>query len=71
MPREVVHEADGPYFIDEAEFEAQDRDIAICRCGLSAEFPHCDGSHRAAEDEEEGVVYRYEDGERRVVRDAE
>jgi CDGSH-type Zn-finger protein len=34
--------------------------LFICRCGLFAEQPFCDGSHRATEDEAEDVVYRYE-----------
>jgi len=69
MAREVTHHADEPYKIDEDEFEEQGRDIAICRCGLSSNKPHCDGSHRACADEEDGVVYRYENDERRVVSD--
>jgi CDGSH-type Zn-finger protein len=70
MAREVIHTADEPYKIDEEEFEEQDKDIAICQCGLSSNFPHCDGSHRAVADEDEGVVYRYdEDGEREVISD--
>ena len=33
--------------------------IEVCRCGLSANWPFCDSSHKAARGEEEGKVYRY------------
>jgi CDGSH-type Zn-finger protein len=60
MSREVTHDATGPRFVDEEAFEEMG-DIAICQCGLSANYPFCDGSHRATEDEEDGVRYKYED----------
>ncbi len=68
MARDVTHEADGPYVIDEDEFEEQGGTVYICECGLSDTKPFCDGSHTAVADEDDGVVYRYdEDGERTVV----
>jgi CDGSH-type Zn-finger protein len=56
MGREVTHEADGPYVVDEAEFEEQGGTVAVCQCGLSGNGPYCDGSHRSCADEDDGVV---------------
>jgi len=60
MAREVIHTADEPYKIDEVGFVNWNQDIAICQCVLSSNVPHCDGSHRAVADEEDGVVYKYD-----------
>ncbi|MFC7137421.1 CDGSH iron-sulfur domain-containing protein [Halobaculum litoreum] len=65
--REVTLTDTGPVRFDEDDLHDEYGDIAVCRCGLSDEFPLCDGSHRATEDEEPGVCYKYVDGERRVV----
>lgn len=67
MAREIVHEANGPYIVDEDEFEEQGGNVAVCQCGLSSNKPFCDGSHQATEDEEEGAVYRYDGDEREKV----
>ncbi|WP_440008478.1 CDGSH iron-sulfur domain-containing protein [Halomicrococcus sp. SG-WS-1] len=71
MAREVTHTATGPLKLDEDDLDPEKGDVAVCLCGLSDDYPFCDGSHRVTEDEEEGVVYRYEDGERRVVSEDE
>lgn len=72
MPREVTTDGDRPYIIDEEELEDQGGNVAICQCGLSADKPFCDGSHRQTEGEEEGVLYRYdEDGEREIVSESD
>lgn len=71
MARLIRHDATGPRRVDESDIHPEKGDIAICQCGLSAEYPFCDGSHRATEDEEPGLLYRYEgdddENPRRVV----
>ena len=47
----------GPYlvkgkfvFVDkDGKEEEKDGNIALCRCGLSANKPFCDGAHRASD----------------------
>jgi len=41
----------------------------ICMCGLSKNKPFCDGSHKLCGDEEEGKLYKYENGKRVEVKD--
>lgn len=61
MSREVTHEATGPAILDEDDIDERHGDIAVCQCGLSDDRPFCDGSHQAADDEEDDVRYKYED----------
>lgn len=65
--REVTHDATGPLRLTPEDVDAEKGDVAVCLCGLSDEYPFCDGSHRRTEGEREGVRYKYVDGARRRV----
>jgi CDGSH-type Zn-finger protein len=67
MAREVTHEARGPYIVTPEDIDAEKGDVAVCMCGLSDEYPFCDGSHRATADEDPETLYKYDDGTRRIV----
>jgi CDGSH-type Zn-finger protein len=41
--------------------EPTDKPAFICACGLTRNFPFCDGSHKAARSEEAGKLYVYGD----------
>lgn len=56
MTRIVQMEDRKPLLIDPDELEEA---VWICRCGLSADWPYCDGSHKQARDEEAGKTYAY------------
>lgn len=60
MAREVTHDETGPYIVEPEDFEEKG-DVAVCLCGLSNDYPFCDGSHRVAEDESPGTTYKYSD----------
>ncbi len=59
MVRLVKKDAMGPM-----EVKVGNESRWICMCGLSSNQPFCNGSHRMCAGEEEGKVYRYENGKR-------
>jgi len=61
MARLVKHTEKGPYLIKEGKFP-----MAICGCGLSANKPYCDGTHRKTRDEAEDKVYQYDEAGNRT-----
>lgn len=63
MPRLVRHDAMGP-----VKIEPQDKAIFVCACGLSQNFPFCDGAHKGCKAELPDRLYVY-DEERRQVRE--
>lgn len=67
MPRRVTHEATGPLKLDRSDLDERKDDVAICLCGLSEEFPFCDGTHRITRDEPNDTVFEYDDGDRRAI----
>ena len=65
MGRLVEHDATGPLKLDESDIDPEKGDVAVCLCGLSDEYPFCDGSHRGTVDEDGDACYRYVDDESR------
>lgn len=68
MSRIVELDATGPRKLDESDLDSEKGDIAVCQCGLSENFPFCDGSHRSTRTEADGVCYRYVETEASVCR---
>jgi len=55
MARLVKHDAKGPVEVKAGW---------VCMCGLSKNKPLCDGSHKQTLTEEDGKLYKYENGKR-------
>lgn len=60
--RMVRHEPTGPH-----RNEAQDKPVFICGCGPTQNQPHRDGSHAACRNEQQGRLYIYDAGRRKVA----
>lgn len=56
MARIIRHVAAAP-----VKVEPSDKPIFVCACGLTKNFPLCDGSHKVARAEEAGKLYVYGD----------
>lgn len=56
MARLIKHTATGPI-----EIKPSAESTWVCMCGLSRDYPRCDGSHKLArQQEQEGKVYRFD-----------
>ncbi len=49
------------------EIDIDGKRIWICNCGLTKNWPYCDGSHALAMTEEDKKLYLYENGKRKEV----
>lgn len=58
MSRVVELHDQSPLVLQKDEME--DDSVFICRCGLSANWPYCDGSHAETQDETEGDLFAYD-----------
>jgi CDGSH-type Zn-finger protein len=69
MGRLVELDGTGPRKLDESDVDPEKGDVAICRCGLSEDFPFCDGTHRATSTEDPAATYRYDRQDDGLVRE--
>lgn len=59
MARLIRHDATGPH-----EIKPSDKSTWICMCGLSQDYPLCDGTHKLCrQQEDESKLYKYVDGQ--------
>ena len=64
MPRLVRFTKTGPIKI-----EPSDKPVWVCACGLSQNFPICDGSHKgcAAKEPDATALYVYDEERKSVI----
>ncbi|MBC7834798.1 MAG: CDGSH iron-sulfur domain-containing protein [Phycisphaerales bacterium] len=66
MARLVRREHSGPIKIDPKTLDPE-KLISICACGLSKNFPFCDGAHKGCRSEQPGTLYVYDAQNQQVV----
>lgn len=67
MARMVHRDATGPIKIDPKTLDPE-KPIFICACGISQNFPFCDGSHKQCRSlEQPGTLHIYDRENRTVV----
>ncbi|MCL4437983.1 MAG: CDGSH iron-sulfur domain-containing protein [Thermoplasmataceae archaeon] len=59
MSRLVLHERNRPYAV-----KVGDQEVHICGCGLSANKPFCDGTHKKTLDEKDKLFFYDKSGNR-------
>ena len=68
MARMIRHEATQPI---EIKPDPDGGSAWICMCGLSQDYPYCDGSHKIArQNEKEGTLYVYDKQRKTVVEES-
>ncbi len=45
--------------------ETTNKKVWICTCGLSDKFPYCSGKHKFIQDEDDNVLYMYDENLKR------
>lgn len=57
MSRLVELKDQSPLVIQKDEMD--DDVVAVCRCGLSSDWPYCDGTHAKTQSEDDDEIYAY------------